>query len=140
MIPGAAHRQPSLSKGETMNAYVHLLGRILLALIFIVSGVGKISDVAGTAGYIESAGLPGILVWPTIALEVLGGIAIVIGFQTRIAAFALALFTLVAAVLFHTNFADPMQSIMFMKNLSMAGGLLLLAASGATALSVDKRP
>jgi putative oxidoreductase len=123
-----------------MNAYVHLLGRILLALIFIVSGVGKISDVAGTAGYIESAGLPGILVWPTIALEVLGGIAIVIGFQTRIAAFALALFTLAAAVLFHTNFADPMQSIMFMKNLSMAGGLLLLAASGATALSVDKRP
>lgn len=123
-----------------MNAYVHLLGRILLALIFIVSGVGKISDVAGTAGYIESAGLPGILVWPTIALEVLGGIAIVIGFQTRIAAFALALFALAAAVLFHTNFADPMQSIMFMKNLSMAGGLLLLAASGATALSVDKRP
>lgn len=123
-----------------MNPYVHLLGRILLALIFIVAGVGKISDPAGTAGYMQSVGLPGFLVWPTIALEVLGGIAIIIGFQTRIAAFALALFTLAAAALFHTNFADPMQSIMFMKNLSMAGGLLLLAASGATALSVDKRP
>lgn len=122
-----------------MNPYVHLLGRILLALIFIVSGVGKISDPAGTAGYMQSVGLPGFLVWPTIALEVLGGIAIIIGFQTRLAAYALAVFTLAAAALFHTNFADPMQSIMFMKNLSMAGGLLLLAASGATALSVDKR-
>ena len=122
-----------------MNPYVHLLGRILLALIFIVAGVGKISDPAGTAGYMQSVGLPGFLVWPTIALEVLGGIAIIIGFQTRIAAFALAAFTLAAAALFHTNFADPMQSIMFMKNLSMAGGLLLLAASGATAWSVDKR-
>ena len=122
-----------------MNPYVHLLGRILLALIFIVAGVGKISDPAGTAGYMQSVGLPGFLVWPTIALEVLGGIAIIIGFQTRVAAYALAVFTLAAAALFHTNFADPMQSIMFMKNLSMAGGLLLLAASGATALSVDKR-
>ena len=122
-----------------MNPYVHLLGRILLALIFIVSGVGKISDPAGTAGYMQSVGLPGFLVWPTIALEVLGGIAIIIGFQTRLAAYALAVFTLAAAALFHTNFADPMQSIMFMKNLSIAGGLLLLAASGATAWSVDKR-
>jgi putative oxidoreductase len=122
-----------------VNPYVHLLGRVLLALIFIVAGVGKISDPAGTAGYMQSVGLPGFLVWPTIALEVLGGIAIIIGFQTRIAAFALAAFTLAAAALFHTNFADPMQSIMFMKNLSMAGGLLLLAASGATAWSVDKR-
>lgn len=122
-----------------MNSYIHLLGRFLLALIFIVSGVGKISDPAGAAGYIQSVGLPGFLVWPTIALEVLGGIAIVIGFQTRIAAFALAVFSIAAAALFHTNFTDPMQSIMFMKNLSMAGGLLLLAASGATAMSVDKR-
>jgi putative oxidoreductase len=122
-----------------MNSYIHLLGRFLLALIFIVSGVGKISDPAGAAGYIQSVGLPGFLVWPTIALEVLGGIAIVIGFQTRIAAFALAVFSIAAAALFHTNFTDPMQNIMFMKNLSMAGGLLLLAASGATAISVDKR-
>lgn len=122
-----------------MNSYIHLLGRFLLALIFIVSGVGKISDPAGAAGYIQSVGLPGFLVWPTIALEVLGGIAIVIGFQTRIAAFALAVFSIAAAALFHTNFTDPMQSIMFMKNLSMAGGLLLLAASGATAMSLDKR-
>lgn len=122
-----------------MNPFAHLVGRILLALIFILSGIGKISDPAGTAGFMESMGVPGILVWPTIALEILGGIAIVIGFQTRIAAYALAAFSIAAAVIFHHNFADQMQMIMFLKDLSIAGGLLLLAASGAQALGVDCR-
>ena len=122
-----------------MNPFAHLAGRILLALIFILSGIGKISDPAGTAGFMESMGVPGILVWPTIALEILGGIAIAIGFQTRIAAFALAAFSIAAAVIFHHNFADQMQMIMFLKNLSIAGGLLLLAASGALSFGVDCR-
>lgn len=122
-----------------MSPFAHLVGRILLALIFILSGIGKISDPAGTAGFMESMGVPGILVWPTIALEILGGIAIVIGFQTRIAAFALAVFSIAAAVIFHHNFADQMQMIMFLKNLSIAGGLLLLAASGALSFGVDCR-
>lgn len=122
-----------------MNPFAHLAGRILLALIFILSGIGKISDPAGTAGFMESMGIPGILVWPTIALEILGGIAIVVGFQTRIAAFALAAFSIAAAVIFHHNFADQMQMIMFLKNLSIAGGLLLLAASGALSFGVDCR-
>jgi putative oxidoreductase len=122
-----------------MSPYLHLTGRILLALIFILSGIGKIPDPAGTAGYMESMGVPGILVWPTILLEILGGIAIVLGFQTRIAAFALAVFTIAAAVIFHSNFADQMQMIMFLKNLSIAGGLLLLAASGALSFGVDCR-
>ena len=122
-----------------MSPYLHLAGRILLALIFILSGIGKISDPAGTAGFMESMGVPGMLVWPTIALEVLGGIAIVIGFQTRIAAYALAAFSIAAAVIFHHNFADQMQMIMFLKNLSIAGGLLLLAASGAVSFGVDCR-
>jgi putative oxidoreductase len=122
-----------------MSPYLHLAGRILLALIFILSGIGKIPDPAGTAGYMESMGVPGILVWPTILLEILGGIAIVLGFQTRIAAFALAVFTIAAAVIFHSNFADQMQMIMFLKNLAIAGGLLLLAASGALSFGVDCR-
>lgn len=122
-----------------MNPFAHLVGRILLALIFILSGIGKISDPAGTAGFMESMGVPGILVWPTIALEVVGGIALVIGFQTRIAAFALAAFSIAAAVIFHHNFADQMQMIMFLKDLSIAGGLLLLAASGALSFGVDCR-
>lgn len=122
-----------------MDPFAHLVGRILLALIFILSGIGKIFDPAGTAGFMESMGVPGILVWPTIALEILGGIAIVIGFQTRIAAFALAAFSIAAAVIFHHNFADQMQMIMFLKDLSIAGGLFLLAASGALSFGVDCR-
>jgi len=122
-----------------MNSFIHLAGRILLAIIFILAGIGKIKDPAGTIGYMQSVGLPGILLWPTIALEVLGGMAIVVGFQTRLVAFLLAGFTVVAAVLFHNNFGDQMQMIMFLKDISIAGGLLLLVASGSTALSIDTK-
>jgi putative oxidoreductase len=122
-----------------MNPVVNLIGRICLALIFIMAAFGKLHDMAGTMGYMQSAGVPGILIWPTIALELLGGIAIIIGFQTRIAAYALALFTVVAAAIFHHNFSDQMQMLMFMKDIAITGGLLILATSGTTGLSVDKR-
>lgn len=122
-----------------MQQVSHLAGRILLALIFVVAGLGKLANPEGTAGYMASVGVPEILLWPTIALEVLGGFAIVIGLQTRLVAYLLAAFSIATAVLFHANFADQMQQILFLKNLAIAGGLLLLASSGATALSVDKR-
>ena len=122
-----------------MAKYSHLAGRILLALIFVIAGIGKFNDPTGTAAYMASVGLPGILLWPTIALEVLGGIAIIVGFQTRIVSYLLAAFTLLAAALFHNNFGDQMQMIMFLKDLAIAGGFLLLASSGATAFAVDKR-
>jgi putative oxidoreductase len=120
-----------------MNKNIHLLGRILLAVIFVMAGIGKIKDPAGTIGYMQSVGLPAILLWPTIALELLGGIAIIFGYKTRLAAFALAVFSIVAAVIFHRNFADQTQMIMFLKDVSITGGLLLLASSGATACSMD---
>lgn len=122
-----------------MNQYSHLVGRILIALIFIIAGAGKLMDPAGTAGYMQSAGVPTLLLWPTIALELLGGIAIVLGFQTRIVSYLLALFCVATAVLFHMDFSNQMQQILFLKNLAIAGGFLLLASSGATALAVDKR-
>lgn len=122
-----------------MCKYSHLAGRILLALIFIIAATGKIADPAGTMGYMAAMGVPTILIWPTIALELLGGIAIIVGFQTRPVAYLLAAFCVVAALIFHRNFADQMQMIMFLKNLAIAGGFLLLASSGATALSLDKR-
>ena len=122
-----------------MNQYLHLAGRILLASIFLISGLGKIADPAGAIAYMQAMGVPAVLLWPTIALEVLGGLAIVIGYQTRFAAYLLAGFCILAALLFHHNFADQMQMIMFLKNISIAGGFLLLASSGATALSVDSR-
>ena len=122
-----------------MTGFIQLIGRIMLALIFILAGVGKIQDPAGTVGYMQSAGVPGALLWPTIALEVLGGLAVALGFQTRIAAFALAIFSVAAAFIFHKNFADQIQMIMFLKNIAMAGGLLLLAVGGDTALSIDSK-
>ncbi len=122
-----------------MNGLIQLAGRIMLAIIFVLAGLGKIQDPAGTAGYMQSMGVPGILLWPTIALEVLGGIALAIGFHTRLAALALAIFSIVAAVIFHKNFGDQMQMIMFLKDIAIAGGLLLLAVGSTTAYSLDAK-
>lgn len=121
-----------------MNQYLNLAGRILLALIFIVSGVGKLSSVAGTMEYMQAMGVPAILLWPTIAFEILGGLALVAGYKTRPVALAFAGFCVLSALLFHRNFGDQTQTIMFLKNLAMAGGFLLLASTGATAYAVDR--
>ena len=121
-----------------MEGIIQLAGRVMMSIIFILAGVGKVMDPAGTAGYMVAMGVPSALLWPTAALEILGGVAIAIGFKTRYAAFALAGFSIAAAVLFHRNLADQMQMILFLKNIAMAGGLLLLATSGKTAFSVDK--
>lgn len=118
--------------------YTHLAGRILLAIIFLVAGLGKLAAPAGTEGYMQAMGVPTILLWPTIALEILGGLALIVGYKTRLTAWALAAFTLLAAVIFHRNLGDQMQMVMFLKNLSIAGGLLILSVS-ANPLSVDAR-
>lgn len=111
--------------------------RFLLALIFITSGYSKISAYAGTQGYMEAMGVPGGLLPVVIALELLGGIAIVLGLKTRAVAFLLAGFSLLSGILFHFNPDDQMQMIMLMKNVSIAGGFLLLVANGAGAYSLD---
>lgn len=115
------------------------LGRILIALIFVVSGAGKLTNYAGTQGYMEAMGVPGALLPAVIALELIGGLAIILGWQARVAAFLLAGFSLVSAVLFHADFSDQMQTIMFLKNLGLAGGFLFIVAHGAGAWSVDER-
>ncbi|MDM7942497.1 MAG: DoxX family protein [Hydrogenophaga sp.] len=123
-----------------------LLARLLLAALFLPAGISKISGFAGTAGYIGSVGLPmpelGAAI--AIAVEVLGGIALILGLGTRWAALALAGFTLVASWFFHAYWAMPaeqqmMQQLMFMKNMGVVGGLLALAAFGAGAFSLDAR-
>ena len=120
-----------------MNRYFDLCARILLVTMFLLAGVQKIGGYDGTAAYMASQGVPGMLLPLVIALEIAAPIAILLGWQTRLAALALAVFTLAAAVLFHADFSNQMQSIMFMKNTSIAGGLLLLAVNGAGALSLD---
>lgn len=122
-----------------MNTFVPLLGRLGLSLIFIISGWGKIAGFAATQGYMASKGVPGELLPLVIALELGGGLAILAGAFTRWTALALAGFSVVAALVFHFDFADQMQAISFWKNVAIAGGFLMLAASGPGALSVDAR-
>ena len=124
---------------EKLHSYFGLCGRVLLALMFVAAGYGKIGGYEGTQGYMEAMGVPGMLLPLVIVLELGGGLAIIAGWQTRIIAILLAGFCLVAAFIFHLDFADRMQSIMFMKNLSVAGGFLLLAAYGPGAFALDNR-
>ena len=117
-----------------------LAGRILLASIFLAAGIGKLgAGYAGTQAYMASQGVPGALLPLVIALEIGGAALIIAGWWTRLSALALAGFTLAAAALFHANFADPMQQILFLKNVAIAGGFLTLAAYGAGAWSLDAR-
>lgn len=121
-----------------------LIGRILIAVMFIPAGFSKIGGFAGTVGYATAAGLPapqlGVAI--AIAIELVGGLMLLAGFKTRWAAIALAVFTLVASLFFHNYWAMPeaqqmMQQLMFMKNLTITGGLLAFAAFGAGRFSVD---
>ncbi len=121
-----------------MNNAIVLVARLLLAQIFLMSGMAKLgAGYAGTAAYMQSVGAPAALLPVVIALEIGGGLAIVVGFLSRWAALGLAVFCVVSACLFHNKLGDQMQAIMFMKNLAMAGGLLLLFVHGPGAWAVE---
>lgn len=122
-----------------LDPYFKAVGRALLSLIFIWAGFGKIAGYAGSQGYMEKFGVPGELLPLVIVIELAGGLAILIGWQTRWVAIALAGFCVVSAVIFHLDFGTKSQLIQFMKNLGLAGGFLVLAASGPGALSMDER-
>lgn len=118
-----------------------LVGRILLSVIFILAGFGKITNLSGTAGYFAGTGLPVPMVTAVVVslVELVGGIFILVGFFTRPTAYVLAAFCIATAFIAHFNFADMNQMINFQKNFAMAGGFLVLAAFGPGALSVDAR-
>lgn len=119
--------------------WVSFIGRVLLSLIFIISGITKLLDPAGTVAYIESVNLP----FPHIAyagallIELGLGIALLVGFKSQLAAAGIAIFTFVTALIFHSNMADPVQVIMFLKNITIIGGLLVVIAFGPGGYSVD---
>jgi putative oxidoreductase len=124
---------------NTTQNLADLAGRILLAAMFLIAGIQKVGGYAGTQGYMEAMGVPGALLPLVIALEVGGAIAIILGWHTRLFAFLLAGFTLLSALVFHRASGDPMQAILFMKNLAIAGGFLLLVARGPGGWSLDAR-
>ena len=125
---------------------LNLLGRIAIAALFLPAGLNKLVAIEGTSGYFASLGLPGvaIFVWLVIAIEVLGGIALIIGYQTRFVAIGLAIFTVLASIAGHAFWAAPVDAafiaqLLFFKNIAVTGGLLILASAGAGSISIDGR-
>ncbi|WP_160151915.1 DoxX family protein [Microbulbifer sp. ALW1] len=117
--------------------FTKVVGRILISVIFIIAGYGKIAGYAGTQEYMAAAGVPGFLLPLVILLELGGGLAILFGFFTRWVALAFAAFCVISAWMFHNVPGDQMQQILFMKNLAIAGGFLFLACTGAGKFSFD---
>ena len=115
---------------DKLNTYIPFIARVLLSALFILGGFGKLADVSGFAGYLAMGGLPGFLAWPAILFEIAVGLSMLLGFQTRIMAILAAGFCLVTAVLYHSNFADQTQMVMFLKNLGLAGGFLMVFSAG----------
>jgi putative oxidoreductase len=128
-------------KGNVVDKLISVAARLLMAQIFIISGWQKLVGFSGTEGYFASLGIPMVsVVTPLVILiELGGGLALLFGFKTRWVAAIIALFTVGSALIAHTNFADQGQVINFMKNLAMAGGLLMFVKYGAGSASVDAR-
>lgn len=118
-------------------ALIEFVGRLLLAVIFIAGGVGKAMNPEPSIAYMLTGGIPEILFWPSVVFEILAGVLLIIGFQTRLVAALLGVFCVVTAVLYHSNFEDPIQQALFFKNLAMAGGMLVVARWGPDSWSVD---
>ncbi|NEY88764.1 DoxX family protein [Tabrizicola oligotrophica] len=123
---------------QQLQNFAPLIARLFIGGFFLLSGLGKLGDVAGFTGYLVSGGLPAFLAWPAILFEIAVGLAMIAGFRANLVALAGAAFSVVAALLYHNNLADQMQMIMFFKNFAIAGGFLMIFAHGAGAYAVDK--
>ena len=121
-----------------MANFIDLLGRFLISALFLVSAYDKIFSLDGTTSWMEGFGVPGFLLYPTIALEIILPLFIIIGYQARLSAGLLAIFCIATAFLFHYDFVDQMQTIAFLKNLGLAGGFLFIVANGTKDWSVDR--
>jgi len=122
-----------------MTTYSDITGRIMLAAIFLMAGISKVGAYSATQAYMVSQGVPGILLPLVIGLEIVGALLLIAGWKVRYVALALAFFSVASAFIFHFNFSDQIQSIMFMKNIAIAGGLLIIVSHGAGKLSLDAR-
>ena len=121
-----------------MANFTDLLGRILISALFLLSAYNKIFSIDGTMSWMEGFGVPGFLLYPTIALEIILPLFVIIGYQARISAGLLAIFCIATAFLFHYDFVDQMQTMAFLKNLGLAGGFLFIVANRTKDWSIDR--
>ena len=121
-----------------MSNLIDFIGRLLISALFLISAYNKIFSIDGTMGWMEGFGIPGVLLYPTIALEIILPLLIVIGYQARLSAGLLAIFCLVTAFIFHNDFTNQMETISFLKNVGLAGGFLFIVANGPRDWSIDK--
>ena len=118
---------------------VEILGRLLLSAIFLINGIGKIFNYEGTIQYMKIFDVPGYLIIPAITVEILFPILLILGYYTKFSALVLSLFTLVLAVIFHTDFSNQMQLMSFLKNIAIAGGFLIIFVYGPGKYSIDHK-
>ena len=121
-----------------MANLIDFIARLLISALFLISAYSKIFSIDGTMSWMEGFGIPGLLLYPTIALEIILPLFIIIGYQARIAAGLLAIFCIATAFIFHYDFVDQMQTIAFLKNLGLAGGFLFIVANGNKDWAVDR--
>ncbi|MDA8757554.1 DoxX family protein [Candidatus Pelagibacter bacterium] len=121
-----------------MANLIDFIARLLISALFLISAYNKIFSIDGTMSWMEGFGIPGLLLYPTIALEIILPLFIIIGYQARIAAGLLAIFCIATAFIFHYDFVDQMQTIAFLKNLGLAGGFLFIVANGTKDWAVDR--
>ena len=122
-----------------MANLIDLIGRILISALFLLSAYDKIFSIDGSISWMEGFGVPGFLLYPAIALEIILPLCIIIGYQARIAAGLLAIFCLATAFIFHLDFIDPIQKISFLKNLGLAGGFLFIVVNGTRNWAIDNK-
>lgn len=127
------------NKIDILGYYLSPLARLFIAIIFLMSGLNKIGNYENTAYWMEAVGVPSLFLPIVIALEIVGGLAIILGWKARIFSFLLAGFCVLSAIVFHSNFADQNEMINFMKNIAIAGGFLVITINGAGSLSLDNR-
>ena len=123
---------------DKLTPYAPFIARLFIAALFLMAGLGKLSDVQGFSGYLASGGLPAFLAWPSVIFEIVLGLSMLVGYQARIMALLGAGFCIVSAALYHFQPADQMQMTMFLKNFAIAGGFLMIFAHGPGKLAVDK--
>jgi putative oxidoreductase len=122
-----------------MSNLIDFVGRLLISALFLMSAYNKIFSIDGTMSWMEGYGIPGLLLYPTMALEIILPLFIILGYQARLSASLLAIFCVATAFIFHYDFADQMQTIAFLKNIGLAGGFLIIVANGTKDWAIETK-